>query len=642
MNRCLTLVVGCCLLPAAARGNDPSFERDVLPILNSHCLQCHGGLHQKGKLDLRTLAVALAGGKSGPAVVAGDLEKSPLWKRIESDEMPPRAIKVSAEQKQTIVRWIQSGAKSVVQTAEVPIPEKAKSDRELAEFIDREIDKKLAAEKLPMSPQADDGEFLRRIYLDVHGRIPTQAQTLAFLDSDDPARREKLIDALIADPLFGHYFARQWRDRIAVPVVAGGDLNSSHTAAFYKWLTEAINANRPWDAVVREIIVAEGDSPALAFIRQSIDDGQPRAAKLTSSLTRRFLGVQMQCAECHDHPFTTWKQDDFWGLAAFFSRTARVEKTKNDPRTGIFDTKEGPKRTRFGLEPLVRKEAGAVAIPKDAGPHAGKIVPAKFLTGEVVKLDDEASPRPRLAEWTTSPKNPYFARAAVNRIWGHLMGRGLVEPIDALDESLPSHPELFHALAGDFIASGFDVKHIVRSILLTRAYQRSHRVVAGNEKDDVYYSHATVKVVPPESFYECLVIASGGVGKDGTAGTIAAGGRSSKGEILGSRAEFMKLFGTDEIDGDPVDYTQGIPQALVLMNERATNETARLVDDAIREKGDDDAIVTRIFVGVLCRRPSDEERSIVREFLDRRPEDPMRFQAVWWALVNSPEFAVIP
>lgn len=631
---------------SAARAAEPTFERDVLPILNAHCLQCHGGLHQNGKLDLRTLASIKTGGKEGPAIVSAAPEKSPLWQRVASDEMPPRPIKVSAEQKAILRRWIQSGAPSAGVAPGLAVPSKTRATEELAAAIDREIDSRLAVEKIPASPLADDGKFLRRIYLDVHGRIPTRAQAEAFLSSTEPNKRQRLIESLLGDSAYGDYWARLWRDRVAVPVAAGDALRSNHTQAFQTWLADGFNKSRPWNELVREMITAEGDSPAVAFIRQCMDDGQPRAGRLAASTAKRFLGVQLQCAECHDHPFTTWKQDDFWGLAAFFSRTTSVEKNKTETRTGIYDTEKGPATTRFGLKPLVRKDSGAVLLPEDAGPRAGKLVAAKFLEGGPValpeKLSDKETPRRVLADWLTSPKNAMFARATANRLWAQVFGRGLVEPVDSLDaENLPSHPALLNDLAGELVASGYDVKHLLRGMLLSRAYHRTHRTIAGNESDRSLYSHATIKSIKPEAFFDCLVIASGNESKDRKS-SMAVGGRAAKGEVLVNRAEFLKLFKTDDIDGNPTEYTHGIPQVLALLNERSTNVVNKLVDQAMKEKGKDDEIVSRIYIGVLSRRPTSEELSIVRDYLGRQPNAPARFQAVWWALVNSPEFAVIP
>ncbi|MFM8273832.1 MAG: PSD1 and planctomycete cytochrome C domain-containing protein [Gemmata sp.] len=642
MRRLLPTLLAILLAPTASAGAEPAaaatFERDVLPILSSHCLPCHGGIHQRGGLDLRTAASALAGGESGKVIVPGDPKASELLKAVEAGAMPKGPIKVSAADKEVIRAWIAGGAKSAPFGGQLRVPPKARTAKELAEFIDREIDRRLADAKVPASPAADDGEFQRRVWLDVVGRIPTRAEAAAFLDGATPDKREKLIDALLARPEYGTYQARLWRDRVAVPIGAGEDLKGNFTAAFHTWLTDALNKNRRWDELVREMITAEGDAPPVAFVRQCMDDGQPRANKLAVSVSRRFLGVRLECAECHDHPFADWKQDDFWSLAAFFARTAKVEKNKTETRTGIYDSEKGPPRTRFGLKPLERKDGGAVLIPDDAGPRAKTVVPAKFPRGEVVKLDDR-SPRAALAEWVTSPKNAMFARAAANRLWAQAFGRGLVNPVDSLEpENRPTHPELLDALAGEFVASGYDLKHLLRAVLLTRAYQRAHATVPGNERDELLYSHATGKVVNPESLFESLVVASGNTLDAKGNGSIGGKGKG----VLASRGEFLKLFGTATADTDPGDYTQGIAQVLALLNDPAVSVPNRLVTDAAKEGGKTDAILTRVFVGVLSRNPRDEELKLTREYVSRRKSPLDGYQAVWWALVNSPEFAVIP
>lgn len=634
---CLALAV---IAPAAAA--DPVFERDVLPILQSHCLQCHGGLQQKGKLDLRTMAGIHAGGRQGKAVTPGKPDESLLWTLVASDKMPPKPIKVSAEQKQVVEIWIKTGAKAAPRNLAVTIPPQARGAAELAALIDEHADQALADAKVPASPSAGDGEFLRRVYLDVVGRIPSRAEAQAFLDDKEPKKRAHVIDKLLADPAYGHYWARQWRDRVAVPVAAGEDLGGRHSQAFHQWLAEEFNKNRPWDEIVRTIIAAEGEAAPVAFVRQCMDDGQPRAAKLAASVSRRFLGVQLQCAECHDHPFTTWKQDDFWGLAAFFSRTASVGKTRTEMRVGIYDTASGPPKTRFGLKPLERKDGGAVVLPEDAGPRAGTVVGAKFLAGKSVELDGTAPARPVLADWVTARDNPFFARAAVNRLWAQLFGVGLVDPVDSLDaDNLPSHPELFDALAGELVASGYDLKQMLKGMLLSRAYQRTHQALPGNKHDRRLLSHATIKVVPPETFFDCLVSASGGdLSKPNAA--LATTGRPLRGSPFAGRGEFLKLFATASIDGAAADYTHGIPQTLALLNDALTNNPTRLVDQLAREKGDAETTVAQIYLAVLSRRPSAEESKLIQEFLQRQPAGAGAYQAVWWALVNSPEFAVIP
>jgi len=334
MPRLLPTLFAILLLPAASAGAEPAaaptFERDVLPILSSHCLPCHGGIHQKGGLDLRTAASALAGGDGGKVIVPGDPKASELWKAVEAGTMPKGAIKVSEAHQEVIRAWIGGGAKSARHAGELRVPPKPRTAKVLAEFIDREIDRRLADAKVPASPAADDGEFQRRVWLDVVGRIPARAEAAAFLGDTTPDKRERLIDALLARPESRSEKARALLLRVAVANGANEDLKPNHTAAFYAWLTDGFNKNRRWDELVREMITAEGESPPVAFVRQCMDDGQPRANKLAVSVSRRFLGVRLECAECHDHPFADWKQDDFWSLAAFFARTAKVEKNKTE------------------------------------------------------------------------------------------------------------------------------------------------------------------------------------------------------------------------------------------------------------------------------------------------------------------------
>jgi hypothetical protein len=245
-----------------------------------------------------------------------------------------------------------------------------------------------------------------------------------------------------------------------------------------------------------------------------------------------------------------------------------------------------------------------------------------------------------LAEWVTSPKNPLFARATVNRMWWQLFGRGLVNPVDSLDpENPPTHPELLDGLAGELVASNFDLKHLLRAMFLSSAYQRTHVATTDNEKDETLYSHAKGKVVAPEPLFESLVIASGnGIDPKNGSGQIGAG--KSKGP-LGSRGEFLKLFGTAAMDAEQDEYTQGIPQMLALLNDPDLHKPNKLVQQAMRD-GKPDQIIERLFIGVLSRRPSEAERKLTSDFLSRRKVPADGYQAVWWALVNSPEFSTIP
>src|SRR5438067_3583310 len=355
----------------------------------------------------------------------------------------------------------------------------------VAAAIDRAIDRRLTEAKVPASPPADDAEFLRRVFLDVAGHIPTAGQAAAFLDDPDPHKREKLIEALLGSPDFGRHLADLWR-----PLIAPRDPSNTkpQTDRFSPWLAEQLNRGRGWDAIAADLLGTTGEvnaNPQTAFLMANSDNFQPKANLVAAAAARVFLGVQLQCAECHDHPFAPWRQDDFWGVAAFFGKArnsgvkGRPFAVTEDPDTNLLSVANG------GVERPEVRPGGAIVIPSTGGNKgAGRVVPAKLLGGEPLTLDDAGPFRPRFVAWATARENPYFARAFVNRTWGQLFGRGLVNPVDNLHEdNPPSHPAVLDLLAEEFAASEFDVKHLFRCLCNTRAYQRSSRPTAGNETD---------------------------------------------------------------------------------------------------------------------------------------------------------------
>lgn len=249
------------------RAGDSLLERDVLPILTSQCLGCHGGLRQRGGLDLRTLPGMLQGGDSGPAVKAGDASTSEIWKRIAADEMPPNEKKLSAAEKAAIKQWIVTGLPTVGQRQKDDVPllsANAKHEpKQVAAAIDQHLDRALAAAKLMPAPRSDDSEFLRRVYLDLTGRVPTAEQAVAFLDSKDPGKRAKLIDELLATPQFGEQMGRTWRDWICPPELPsdanGGKQPNTEAQNLSKWLGTRFAAGDGWDRITRAILTVEGD-----------------------------------------------------------------------------------------------------------------------------------------------------------------------------------------------------------------------------------------------------------------------------------------------------------------------------------------------------------------------------------------------
>jgi hypothetical protein len=561
----------------------------------------------------------------------------------------------------------------------------------VAAAIDREIDRRLAEVKVPASPQADDAEFLRRACLDIAGRIPTADRAAAFLDSTDPDKRRKLIDELLASPEFGRHLADLWR-----PLLAPRDPANTKPQVdrFSPWLADQFNRNRGWDRIAADLLGATGDvkdRPETTFLMTHAENAQPKADMLAAAAGRAFLGVQLQCAECHDHPFASWKQADFWGVAAFFSKV-RNTGTKGPPWALTEDPDPRPLDVKNGgvQRPAVRP-GGAIVIPATGGNKgAGQVIPAKVLGGEPRQLDDAAPFRPEFVTWATAKENRYFARAFVNRTWGQFFGRGLVNPVDNMHDDNPaSHPAGLDLLAAEFADSGFDVKHLVRCVCNSRAYQRTSRPAAGNEADAEHFARMAVKPVGPEALYDSIMVVFGvnvdknspkpGAGrKPGEAkptikpdpGTVKPGeepvtkpdaGKPEPGKPalkpdaakpmpskpeagkpalpVNPRDEFVNFF-RGQGGAEPGEFAHGIPQFLRRMNGEMFNAGGPLVDRLVKEAAGSEKAIETLFLATLSRRPTAKERELMAKYVARRPTPEQGYAGVLWVLLNSGEFVL--
>ena len=630
------------LVPAVASAEPmvPAFEADILPILNSHCLQCHGGVHQKNGLDLRTLPAVLKGGKSGAAVVPGKPDESLLWKKLAKDEMPKTDNKVSDANKKLIRDWIAAGAKGTEKKAETVATRPAKKPSEVAKFIDREIDAKLSAAKVPASPKADDAEFLRRASLDIAGKPPTTDKAAAFLADTSTNKREKLIDELLASEDYGRYFGERWVNVFYLTTV---NQTPKPPEPFKEWLAKALNEGRAWDAITRDILTATGplsDAPQGLFFYYNGDMNSQFAPKiLAGNVGQVYLGVQLQCAECHDHPFSAWKQTDFWSVAAFFGQSARMETVENKNTPGVKERHiEEPKPGKKPPAPL--KEI-AINIPNDGeARNGGKKVPAGFLDGTKLIADPTKSHRPPFAEWLTAKDNRMFARATANRFWAHFFGRGFVNPLnDFGDHNTPSHPALLDALADEFVASNFDVKHLIRCVCLSEAYQRTSRVAPGNEKAEAetLFARMAPKVLTPEQVYDALCVAL-------ELSEIAPPPDPKKKPNPKApppptpRAVFVAAFrGPGEAD-EPTELKLGVPHALKLMNENYYNTGGKVVDRVLASAKAPTDAVEQLFLAVLSRKPTADERQKFVTFVEKQKSPRDAYCRVVWVLLNSSEF----
>jgi hypothetical protein len=497
----------------------------------------------------------------------------------------------------------------------------ARDPAPVAAVIDDEVDKQLKKLAIPASPQADDAEFLRRVTLDLTGRIPTYQRAVAFLDSKEPDKRRKLIDELLDSQEYAEHFATVWKNLI-VPRDNLALLKGRGDEAIASWLAVQFDDNRGWDAIVTDLLTAEGsprDVPAAAFVMAHSENGQPHANKVAAAATRLFLGVNVACAECHNHPFAKWKQSDFWGTAAFFGKV-RASAVNGPPSLTDTPADQTTKDKKFGQAAFVVRGT-AIVVPDGAGKSSGQAVKARFLAGDEATLDEGKPFRPRFAAWATGKDNPYFAQAAVNRLWAHFLGRGFVNPLDGFDDNNPpSHPALLRKLAAEFVSSGFDLKHLARCIVTSKTYQRTSRPVKGNEDDEGNFSKAAVKVLTPEAFFDSVtVIMKGSAGKQD------------------SREQFVRACHAQE---SVTEYAQGIPHLLRLMNGTLLNRGGTVADSLVKTKASHAEAVTTLYLTALSRRPTADEVKLMDGYLSRRKSDLEGYRGVLWILMNSSEFAL--
>jgi hypothetical protein len=330
---------------------------------------------------------------------------------------------------------------------------------------------------------------------------------------------------------------------------------------------------------------------------------------MTDLTSRYFLGVQLNCAQCHNHPFASWKQSDYWGLAAFFTQIQRLK-----PVVAFTTITESD-------------------VPVRKLPEADKLREPRFLGGNVLKAAPGQSLRQALADWMVAPDNPFFARAMANRMWAHFFGRGLVHPVDDMHEGHPpSHPALLEALTEQFKAHGFDLKHLCRAICASETYQRTSKPVQGNAKDDKLFSRMLVKVLTPEQLFDSLVVATGNPGN-----------RLLGKPVNNPRAEFVRFF-RSEGETDPTSYHRGIPQALRMMNSGqflGPRSEAFLMKQILDPGMTAAQAVERLYLRVLARRPSAAESRRMLDYLEQPGAERQQLHAeILWALLNSSEFSL--
>lgn len=476
----------------------------------------------------------------------------------------------------------------------------------LARVIDDHIEKRLKVERIPRSPRTDDAEFLRRVYLDLHGVIPTVDQSRAFLNSSAPDRRSRLIEELLVSPQYAGHFAGTWHNHLYPPSAN----QRIKPEALVRWLEHGFRT-KTWDRLVHDLVTATGPQDQNGAVTYMLKGRFTLSVTEMTDLTSRcFLGVRLNCAQCHNHPFATWKQSDYWGMAAFFTQIQRLKPVV--AFTTITESEVDPRKL----------------------PESDRLREPRFLGGETLKAAPGQSLRKALADWMVSRDNPFFARAMVNRMWGHFHGRGLIHPVDDMHEgNSPSHPELLETLTEQFKANDFDLKHLCRAICLCETYQRTSKPVPGNERDNTLFSRMLIKVLTPEQLFDSLVVATG-----------QAGNRDPSGKPINNpRAEFVSAF-RGEGDVDPTEYTRGIPQALRLMNSGqflGSRNEAFVTKQMVGTATSPEQAVEQLYLRVLSRLPGAGERNLLLKHLAQPGAERQQLYAeVVWALLNSSEFSL--
>lgn len=498
-------------------------------------------------------------------------------------------------------------------------------------FIDALVFSNLKRVGIPPSPICDDATFLRRVSLDIAGRLPTVEEARSFLSSTEPDRRDRLIESLLSSPDYADYFANKWTAILRNKRDDTSDITANF--AFHSWVRDGLLANKPYDQMVRELLAATGtiaDNPAVAWYKRVREPQQQ-----LEDVAQLFLGVRMQCAQCHHHPFERWSQEDYYSLGAFFSRVGRK-----------------PTATR-GEDVIFHRRGVAVLENK----KTKRPVKPAVLGGPILAIPPDEDPRLRLADWMSDKSNPFFAKSLVNRYWKHFFKRGLVEPEDDIRESNPAtNPALLEALANHFIASGYDLKAVVREITRSHTYQLSAMPNAYNAVDLQNFSHYYPKRLQAEVLLDALDQLTGARTDfaDLPPGTRAV---SLPDNSYNRSSPFLKVFGRPE--GASVCECErvqspSLAQSLHLMNARDVK--AKLSTPGGRaerlSKSDRPAPenVREVYLAAYSREPIAEELKVVEEYLARprvdssgRPIDAARarreaYEDLLWALINTKEY----
>ncbi len=481
--------------------------------------------------------------------------------------------------------------------------------------IDRRVFAKLQQLQILPSDVCSDTDFLRRATLDLTGRLPDIGETRAFLEDKAADKRSRVVDRLLETPDYAHFWSMKWGDLLRCN---SRRLTATGVHKFRRWLYDVVSTDKPINEFAHELLTAQGSTqqnPAANYWRASRDE-----IDATETTAQLFLGIRIQCAKCHNHPFEKWTQDDYYGIAAAFHRVGRkAGKLPND-------------------EFIFVKAGGEVTQPR-----TGETMKVRLLLQGSVDVPDDQDRRTVFADWLTGPANPFFAKSVANRIWGHIMGRGIVEPVDDFrDSNPPSNPELLAVLAEELVKHSYSTKHIIRLIMNSRVYQLSSLRNDFNADDEIYFSHATTRMLTAEQLLDGICHVTGVK-------------ETFKGMPVGTRAidlvdpptghKFLQVFGQPqrELPCECERSTDSnLSQALQLINGPVVHNKIRdkngNLHQWIKDGKNDQEIVSLLYLTALSREPVEAEVQTSLRHIAANSDRTSALEDVAWAVINSKEF----
>lgn len=490
-------------------------------------------------------------------------------------------------------------------------------------LVDAAVFNKLKLLGIPASQRADDATFLRRVSLDIAGAVPSDQQVRTFLADANPDKRNKLIDKLLDSTQYADHFANKWNFILRNKKSKGEDLAGTHL--FHQWIWDSMYENKPYDRFVREIITASGEplmNPAVTWYRE-VDQVEEQV----EDTAQLFLGIRIQCARCHHHPFEKWSQNDYYSLAAFYKRVGKK---------GIPGIAGG-----FRDRQIFHNEGVATA----SNPRSGTSLKPAGLGSAAFDIPADQDPRVRLADWMSKPDNPFFAKSVVNRYWKHFFNRGIVEPEDDMRETNPpSNPELLDGLAQRFIKSGFDLKDLVRTICRSQTYQLSSLPNEYNASDKQNFSRYYPRRLSAEALYDAFHTVTLTSEKFGG---MPAGTKALQLADSSNGPYFLKVFGMPQ--GDTAcecerSQDANLAQSLHLLNskevqDKISKDGARAAKLAAETDRSHEERLTELYQIVFARNPRADEISVATKYIDRHKDNPkVAYEDLLWALINTKEF----